>query len=245
MKGGAGGVLMSGQVITVRKADQRGAADHGWLQSRFSFSFADYYDPEHMGFRALRVINDDIIAPAKGFGMHPHRDVEILSYVVSGALEHNDSMGYGAVIKRGDVQLMSAGVGIHHSEANPSRTESMRLIQIWIEPEVKGLVPSYEYTRIDDGAKQNRLALIVSRDGRGGSATINQDVDIYATILAPGAAVTHRVRDGRHVWVQLVDGEVTVNGTAVGKGDGIAIENAAVISIDAASPAEFLLFDLR
>jgi len=236
---------MSGQVITVRKADERGAADHGWLQSRFSFSFADYHNPEHMGFRALRVINDDIIAPAKGFDMHPHRDMEILSYVVSGALEHNDSMGYGAVIKRGDVQLMSAGVGIRHSEANPSRTESMRLIQIWIEPEVKGLVPSYEQTRIDDSEKHNRLALIVSREGRDGSATINQDVDIYATLLGPGSGVTHRVRDGRHVWVQLVDGDVTVNGTAAGKGDGIAIENASVVTIEAASSAELLLFDLK
>lgn len=237
--------MMSEPVITVRKADQRGMADRGWLQSRFTFSFADYHDSEHMGFRALRVINDDIIAPGKGFSMHPHTDMEIISYVVSGSLEHNDSMGYGAVIRRGDVQLMSAGLGILHSEANPSPTESMRLLQIWIDPEVKGLTPSYEQTHIDDAAKQNRLTRIASRDGQSGSVTIQQDVDVYASLLDPGVTVSCAVKAGRYVWVQVVSGDMIVNGVAAGDGDGVAIENAAEISIEAVSPAELLLFDLK
>ncbi len=228
----------------VRKADERGLADFGWLKSRHSFSFGEYHDPQHMGFRTLRVINDDRVAPNRGFGAHPHRDMEIISYVVEGRLQHKDSMGNGSVIKPGDVQRMSAGTGVEHSEYNPSSTEPVHFLQIWIQPEAKGLEPSYEEIHVSPEDKQGRMKLIGSRDGRDGSITIHQDVNLYAAVLAPGDTASLSPADGRHVWIQIVSGSVSANGTELETGDGLALSPAPDITVTGMTRAEFLVFDL-
>lgn len=231
--------------LRLRPAAQRGHADHGWLDTRHSFSFADYFDPAQMGFRALRVINDDTIAPGGGFDTHGHRDMEILTYVTRGALAHRDSTGGQAVIRRGEIQRMSAGTGIRHSEFNASDAEDVHLLQIWILPAAQGLPPGYEQTLFDDEAKRDRLRLIASRDGREGSVILHQDVSVYASVSGPDAALRHPLADGRGAWVQVVAGSVTVNGVPLSTGDGAAIEDEAAIAFVAGTEgAEFLLFDL-
>ncbi|HVY46741.1 MAG TPA: pirin family protein [Minicystis sp.] len=231
-------------MITVRPAGARGHADHGWLDSHHTFSFADYYDPKHMGFRALRVINEDRVQPGRGFGTHPHRDMEIVSYVLEGALEHKDSMGTGSVIRPGDVQRMTAGTGVLHSEFNASKSDLVHFLQIWILPEAARLAPSYEQKRFEDAEKKNRLRLVASRDGREGSITVHQDVALYAALLDAGAAVEHAVAPGRHAWVQVTRGAVTANGVALAVGDGAALSDEAALSLRATAPSEVLVFDL-
>jgi redox-sensitive bicupin YhaK (pirin superfamily) len=231
-------------MITIRPSEERGFANHGWLDTHFSFSFSDYYDPKHMGFRDLRVINEDRVSAGKGFGMHPHRDMEILTYIVEGELNHRDSMGRGAAIKRNDVQRMSAGTGVMHSEVNQSK-EPVHLLQIWILPEAQGLKPSYEDRTFSPEQKQNQLRLIASRDGRDGSTTINQDASVYASLLDSGKAVELALKPGRHSWVQLISGELNVNGSILSAGDGAAISGETNLRIAASQgTAEFLVFDL-
>jgi redox-sensitive bicupin YhaK (pirin superfamily) len=232
-------------MITLRPADERGHADHGWLNTRFTFSFADYQDPRHMGFRTLRVINDDRIAGGGAFGSHPHRDMEIITYMVEGQLEHQDNMGHGAVLRRGDVQHMTAGRGVVHSEANHSATEPLRLLQIWIFPEKRGLAPDYQDRHFDEKARVDRLRLIASTDGRDDSLIINQDVDLYDSELAKGTEVRQTLRPGRHAWLQVITGEVTLNGKALKEGDGAAVSDESELTIVGKSKkAEFMLFDL-
>ena len=231
-------------MITRRLAQDRGHAQHGWLDSYHTFSFADYYDPRHMGFRTLRVINEDRVQPGKGFGTHPHRDMEIISYVLEGALAHKDSLGTGSVIRPGEVQRMTAGTGVTHSEFNPSRTEPVHFLQIWLLPERAGLPPSYEQRAFPTEEKQGRLRLVASPDGREGSVTIHQAVDLYASLLAPGQAVTHRLTPGRHAWVQVARGTIRLNDTALSAGDGAAASEETLLTMTATDPAEVLLFDL-
>ena len=233
-------------MITIRPAAERGHANHGWLDTHYSFSFSDYYDPRHMGFRDLRVINEDRISGGRGFGMHPHRDMEILTYIVDGELSHRDSMGRGASIRRNDVQRMSAGTGVMHSEANQS-DKPVHLLQIWLLPEAEGLKPSYEDRSFAPEEKQNRLRLIASRDGRDGSTTINQDASVYASLLDSGKSVELKLEPGRHAWVQLISGQLDVNGKTLDKGDGAGISGETVLQIASTGgngAAEFLLFDL-
>jgi redox-sensitive bicupin YhaK (pirin superfamily) len=230
-------------MIQLRRADERGHADHGWLDTHHTFSFADYYDPKHMGFRALRVINEDVVQAAQGFGTHPHRDMEIVTYVLQGALEHKDSMGTGSVIRPHDVQRMTAGTGVTHSEFNHSKTEPVHLLQIWIEPEKRNLTPSYEEKRFTPEEKRGRWKLIGSRDGREGSVTIHQDVDLFASLLAPGQALVHPTRPKRHTWLQVVRGDVTLNGRELHAGDGVGASGEE-LQVQAKSDAELLLFDL-
>jgi quercetin 2,3-dioxygenase len=231
-------------MLNVRKSDQRGRANFGWLDSRHSFSFGHYYDPEHMGFGPLRVINEDRVAPGGGFPTHPHADMEIISYVLDGALAHKDSLGTGSVIRPGDVQRMSAGTGIRHSEFNASKTEPVHFLQIWITPEQEALVPSYEQKAFSAQDKRGRLRLIGSRDGRDGSVTIHRDVDLYATLLAPGETVRHDLAAARIGWVQVARGAVTLNGEALRAGDGVAIARAGRLALTATEDAEVLLFDM-
>jgi redox-sensitive bicupin YhaK (pirin superfamily) len=232
-------------MITIRPADERGHADHGWLNTRFTFSFADYNDPRHMGFRTLRVINDDRIAGGGGFGAHPHRDMEIITYMIEGELEHQDNMGNGAVLRRGDVQHMTAGRGVIHSEFNHSATDPIRLLQIWIFPEKRGLIPGYQDKHFDQQERVNRLRVIASPDGRDGSLIINQDVDLYDSELSKGSEVRQSLRPGRHAWLQVIHGELSLNGKALKTGDGAAISDESVLKIVGGSDnAEFLLFDL-
>jgi redox-sensitive bicupin YhaK (pirin superfamily) len=231
-------------VIEIRRAAERGHSDRGWLLSAHTFSFADYHDPRHTGFRQLRVINEDRVQPGRGFATHGHRDMEILSYVLAGALEHRDSLGTGSVIRPGDVQRMSAGTGVTHSEFNPSPTEPVHFLQIWILPARLGLAPSYEQRTYPEPARRGRLALIGSADGRDGSVTIHQDVGVFATLLEPGESVAHRLAPGRHAWVQVVRGDVAVNGETLRQGDGVALGGEAQAAIAARTPAEALLFDL-
>lgn len=207
-------------MLEVRKADERGGANFGWLNSKHTFSFGHYYDPNHMGFGPLRVINDDRVAPGGGFPAHPHSDMEIISYVLEGALEHKDSIGTGSVIRPGDLQRMSAGTGIRHSEYNASKTEPVHFLQIWIVPEKEGLKPGYEQKSFSDAEKRGRLRLIGSRNGRDGSVTIHQDVDLYATLLSKGESVAHELRAGRGGWVHVALGSVSLNGTRLEEGDG-------------------------
>ena len=233
-------------MITIRPSAERGHANHGWLDTHYSFSFSDYFDPRHMGFRDLRVINEDVVSAGKGFGMHPHRDMEIITYIIDGELSHRDSTGRGATIKRDDVQRMSAGTGLMHSEVNQSG-KPVHLLQIWILPEAEGLKPSYEDKAFPPEEKKNRLALIASHDGREGSTTINQDASVYASVLDGGKSVELGLEPKRHAWVQLISGELDVNGTKLTKGDGAAISGEKKLTI--ASPsgngaAEFLVFDL-
>jgi redox-sensitive bicupin YhaK (pirin superfamily) len=233
-------------MITIRPSAERGHANHGWLDTNFSFSFAEYYDPRHMGFRDLRVINEDVVSAGRGFGMHPHRDMEILTYVINGELSHRDSMGRGATLQRNDVQRMSAGTGIMHSEVNQSQ-KPVHLLQIWLLPEAEGLKPSYEDRTFPAEEKQNQLRLIASHDGREGSTTIHQDASVYASLLDRGKAVSLELKPKRHAWVQLISGQLEVNGTKLDKGDGAAISDESALRIASTSgngPAEFLLFDL-
>ncbi len=231
-------------MITIRPGGERGVANFGWLDSRHSFSFGHYYDPNHMGFGALRVINEDRVEPGAGFDTHGHRNMEIISYVLAGALEHKDSLGTGSVIRPGEVQRMTAGTGIRHSEYNPSKTDPLHFLQIWILPEKEGMAPGYQQTAIAEGARRGRLRLIGSRDGRDGSLTIHQDVDLYATLLDAGDTVEHRLNGTRRAWVQVTRGSVRINGTGLAAGDGAGLERERKIEIEALSDAEILLFDM-
>jgi redox-sensitive bicupin YhaK (pirin superfamily) len=231
-------------MITLRPSRERGHAEHGWLDSHHTFSFADYHDPEHMGFRALRVINEDRVAPGAGFGTHPHRDMEIVTYVLDGALEHKDSMGSGSVIRPGDVQRMSAGTGVTHSEFNHSKTAKVHFLQIWILPERARLPPSYEEKSFPVAERQNQLRLVAAQDGRDGAVTVHQDVALYAGVLDAGASVSHRLAPGRHAWVQVVRGAVDLGGQRLQAGDGASLSEEAELTLTARDPAEVLLFDL-
>jgi quercetin 2,3-dioxygenase len=228
----------------LRPAAERGHANFGWLDSHHTFSFANYYDPRHMGFRQLRVINDDTVSPDGGFDTHGHRDMEIISYVVRGALAHRDTTGGDGVLKRGDVQAMSAGTGVRHSEFNASGEEDVRFLQIWILPEHDGLPAAYRQAHFADEAKRNTLRLIVAPDGPDGALDINQDVRVYASLLDEGASLSHTLAAGRGAWVQVVDGNIEVNGKTLTSGDGLAIEDVERLDIAARGKAEFLLFDL-
>lgn len=231
-------------MIVRRPANERGHSDLGWLDSRHTFSFADYYDPRFMGFRALRVINEDKVKPGYGFGTHPHRDMEIISYVLDGALAHRDSMGTGSVIRPGDVQRMSAGTGVLHSEMNPSQTEGVHFLQIWLMPESRGIQPSYEEKRFEPAEKQGRLRLIAARDARDGAVAIHQDVDLYAGLLKTGEGTSLEMRPGRHAWVQVAQGALTLNGQALQQGDGAAVSEEAALELKATADSEVLVFDL-
>jgi quercetin 2,3-dioxygenase len=231
-------------LMKIRRADERGQADYGWLNTHYTFSFADYYDPEHMGFRALRVINDDIVGPGAGFDTHPHRDMEILTYVLSGALQHKDSMGNGRVIAPGEFQYMSAGTGVLHSEFNPSPSEPVHLLQIWILPDKKGLKPHYA-ERTGSELPGGRLTLVASKAGRDGSIRINQDSDLYLAKLSPGEAVTHNLRPQRHAWVHVAEGEVTLNGKDLRAGDGAAISDETALKLAGGGSSQVLVFDLN
>ncbi len=230
--------------ITLRPSAARGHANHGWLDSHHSFSFANYYDPEHMGFRALRVINEDVIAPGMGFGTHGHHDMEIVTYVTEGALEHRDSMGEHSIIRPGEVQRMTAGTGIRHSEFNASRSEAVKLLQIWLLPAEEGLEPGYEQKLFADAEKHNRLRLVAAPDGRDGALTIHQDVALYAGKFDAGAGVGFPLRAGRGAWVQMIDGRIRLNGQPLQAGDGAAFEAVDSLDIVADEASEFLLFDL-
>lgn len=227
-----------------RPSEARGHANFGWLNSRHSFSFGHYYDPEHMGFGALRVINEDKVSPGAGFDTHGHADMEIISYVLDGALEHKDSIGTGSVIRPGEVQRMTAGSGIRHSEYNQSKTDPVHFLQIWIVPEKNGLEPSYEQRAFPAAERTGKLRLVGSRDGREGSVTIHQDVDLYNAILTIDDAVSFDVRPGRQVWIQAVRGTMTANGQPLYAGDGLGITSAGDLDVSATDDAEFLLFDL-
>ncbi len=231
-------------MIATRRSRERGHAEHGWLESFHTFSFADYYDPERMGFRTLRVINEDTVQPGTGFGTHAHRDMEIITYVVEGALEHEDSMGNGSVIRPGDVQRMSAGTGVTHSEKNPSRTESVHLLQIWILPARKSMPPGYEQKAFPENEKRGRLRLVASRDGRDGSVTVHQDASLFASLLESGENARHDLRPGRHAWLQVVKGRIRLGPETLGAGDGAAVSDERAIEIAAEEPSELLLFDL-
>ena len=232
-------------MITTRLSDERGRANFGWLDSRHTFSFGDYHDPEHMGFGPLRVINEDRVKPGQGFGTHGHRDMEILSYVLEGALEHKDSIGTGSVIRPDDVQVMSAGTGIRHSEFNPSPTEPVHFLQIWVIPERDGIAPRYAQKVFPAGHKRGRLLLVGSSDGREGSVVIHQDVELLASILAPGETVSRRLHPGRKAWLQVARGAIDVNGQRLAAGDGAAIEAESVLAITGKDDdSELLLFDL-
>ncbi len=231
--------------VKIRRAGERGSADHGWLKTHHSFSFADYLDPAHMGFRSLRVINDDFIAPGEGFGTHPHRDMEIFSYVLEGRLAHQDSLGNGRELKPGEIQLMSAGRGVTHSEFNSSPTEILHILQIWIHPRERGLVPSYtEWQPRPEQASATKV-LVISPDGRDGSATIHQDAEVYRIRLEAGQSVIHEVRSGRGIWIQVARGELELNGVGLKTGDGASMEEPGVLTLSAKGPVEALLFDLK
>jgi hypothetical protein len=231
-------------MLTLRRADDRGHADHGWLDSHHSFSFADYYDPAHMGFRALRVINEDQVAPGGGFGTHPHRDMEILSYVLDGELGHKDSMGNGSVIVPGDVQRMTAGTGVMHSERNAGKGKKVHFLQIWILPEKRGLAPGYEQKHFAPDARRGVLRLVASRDGRDGSITIHQDVALHAGLFDGDERATLPLAPGRHAWVQVARGSIEVNGQRLAQGDGAAISDEAALELRGGQGAEVLVFDL-
>jgi redox-sensitive bicupin YhaK (pirin superfamily) len=232
-------------MITVRPAAERGTANFGWLDSRHTFSFGHYYDPDHMGFGALRVINEDRVAPGGGFDTHGHQDMEIISYVLDGALEHKDSIGTGSVIRPGDVQVMSAGTGIRHSEFNHSKKEPVHFLQIWVLPDRKGIAPRYDQKSFANADKRDRLRLVGSPDGRDGSIVIHQDAEIYDALLSRDQAVSHELKAGRKSWIQVVRGGVEVNGKAAVAGDGVAVEDEAVVSIASrADDSHVLVFDL-
>ncbi|HEY9627054.1 MAG TPA: pirin family protein [Coleofasciculaceae cyanobacterium] len=232
-------------MITLRPAQERGSAYFGWLDSRHTFSFGNYYDPSHMGFADLRVINEDKVTPGQGFSTHGHRDMEIISYVLEGALEHKDSIGTGSVIRPGDVQRMSAGTGIMHSEYNASKTEPVHFLQIWVLPEQKGIEPGYEQKTFTDEDKRGLLRLVGSRDGRDGSITIHQDINLYASVLQADDAVSHPLTAGRVAWLQVVRGAVKLNDHTLAAGDGAAIAEESQITLQGvSSDSEVLLFDM-
>lgn len=231
-------------MIRIRLAGERGRFDHGWLDTRHTFSFADYFDPGQMGFRSLRVINEDFIQPGQGFGTHPHRDMEIITYVLEGALAHKDSMGNGSVIRPGEVQRMSAGTGITHSEFNHSKSERVHLLQIWLLPERKGITPSYEQKSYPADERKGVLRLVASPDGVDGSVRINQDARLFASLLAAGEQVAHTLSPARHAWIQVARGSVTLNGRRLSQGDGAAASEEAAITLVGSDAAEILLFDL-
>lgn len=231
-------------MIILRKAEDRGHANHGWLDTYHTFSFANYYDPKHMGFRALRVINEDYVSPTAGFGTHGHRDMEIITYVLEGALEHKDNIGNGSVIQPGEVQRMTAGTGILHSEFNHSETEAVHLLQIWLLPDQNGLSPSYEQRNFSPAKTPGQLHLVAAKDGREGAVTVHQDVDLYAAVLKPGDRISHTFKPQRHAWIQVARGAITLNGLSLDTSDGAAISNETEVVIEATQDAEFLLFDL-
>jgi redox-sensitive bicupin YhaK (pirin superfamily) len=235
---------MGGKLIVLRRSEERGHADHGWLNSFHSFSFADYHDPAHMGFGALRVINEDRVQPGMGFGTHGHRDMEIISYVLDGALEHKDSMGNGSIIRPGDVQRMSAGTGVRHSEYNPSASEGVHFLQIWIEPGVRGIAPGYEEKHFDAASKRGKLCLIASPDGHAGSVTIHQDALVFAALIDGNETASHVLAGGRQAYVHVARGEVTVNGHPLRAGDALKAKGEHEIRLEAGRNAEVLLFDL-
>jgi redox-sensitive bicupin YhaK (pirin superfamily) len=231
-------------MLTLRPAAERGHADHGWLDSHHTFSFANYYDPKHMGFRALRVINEDRVEPGRGFGTHPHRDMEIISYVLEGALEHKDSMGTGSVIKPGDVQRMSAGTGVTHSEFNASKTEEVHFLQIWLEPSQKGIQPSYEQKSFAAADKEARLRLVASPEGSEGSVTIHTDARLYAGLFGSGDQAKLSLAPGRHAWVHVARGRVRINERELEAGDAVAMSDESVVAIEGVDASEVLVFDL-
>jgi redox-sensitive bicupin YhaK (pirin superfamily) len=231
-------------MITIRRNDERGGGDYGWLKTRHTFSFSDYHDPKWMGFRSLRVINEDWVAPKGGFPTHPHRDMEIITYVLSGKLEHKDSLGTGSVILPGDGQRMTAGRGIRHSEANASSTEAVHLLQIWILPDKHGHEPGYEQKAFPETEKRGKFRLIASNDGAEGSVKINQDAKLFVTLLAPGEELTQSLGAKRFGWLQVANGEIELNGQKLRQGDGAAISEEKKLTIKATQEAEVLLFDL-
>ena len=231
-------------MLTIRRSNDRGGGDHGWLKTHHTFSFNDYWDEKWMGFRSLRVINEDWVAPSQGFPTHPHRDMEIITYVLSGKLEHKDSLGTGSVILPGDGQRMSAGRGIRHSEFNPSPTDKVHLLQIWILPDKNGYDPGYEQKSFPESEKRGRLRLIASSDGADGSVKIHQDAKLFVALLAPGEEVRHALGAKRHAWLQVAKGEVELNGQKLQQGDGAAVSDEKELAIRATKDAEVLLFDL-
>lgn len=231
-------------MITLRPAQERGHFNHGWLDTYHTFSFADYYDPNHMGFRTLRVINDDTVAPGQGFGTHGHRDMEIISYVLQGALEHKDSMGSGGVLRPGDVQRMSAGTGVLHSEFNHSQEEPVRFLQVWIHPQEKGISPRYDDRTFPIKEKRGELILIASPDGREDSLAIQQDVKVFASILDPGQSAAHRLEPNRHGWIQVARGRLRLNDQVLQRGDGASMNHESRLELEGVDETEFLLFDL-
>ncbi len=231
-------------MIQLRKSEDRGHLDHGWLDTYHTFSFGEYQDEKNMGFRKLRVINEDWVGAGTGFPTHPHRNMEIVTFVLEGALEHKDSMGNGSIIRPGDVQRMSAGTGVRHSEANHSKTERVHLFQVWILPEKEGSAPSYEQKNFKPDERKDRLRLMASRDGRDGAITVHQDVEIYGSLLGTGKSLAHELIPGRHAWIQLASGELEVNGLRLGPGDGAAISQENRFELVCKKDAELLLFDL-
>jgi redox-sensitive bicupin YhaK (pirin superfamily) len=231
-------------MITVRKAQDRGHADHGWLRTSHTFSFATYQDPNHMRFRSLRVMNEDVVAPGQGFGTHPHNDMEIVTYVLEGALEHKDSMGNGEVLRPGEFQRMSAGTGITHSEFNPSASEPVHLYQIWLFPERKGIPPGYEQKRFPEAERHNKLQLVASRDAEDGSLLIHQDARIYLSQIDAQQEIVYEPATGRHAWLQVLRGTVSLNGIPLNTSDGTAVSDETSLIIRATSDAEIMLFDL-
>ena len=231
-------------MLNVIHSESRGSADHGWLRAKHTFSFAEYQNPERVEFGKVRVINEDRIAPGKGFATHPHRDMEIVTYVIEGAIAHKDSMGNGTVITAGEIQRMTAGTGVQHSEFNHSQEEELHLLQIWIYPEKNGLEPGYEQTRFSREEKLNRLRLVGSRDGRDGSITIHQDVDLYASVLEAGNELSLQLRPNRKVFVQVVEGDIEVNGQRLSAGDGAQMEDERELRVAAVGESEFLVFDM-
>jgi redox-sensitive bicupin YhaK (pirin superfamily) len=230
--------------MLIRRGSERGYADHGWLRSFHTFSFADYYAPAHMGFRSLRVINEDRVQGGKGFGTHPHRDMEIISYVLSGALQHKDSMGTGSIIRPGDVQRMSAGTGVTHSEFNASPTDTVHFLQIWLLPDSRGIAPSYEQKHFSEEERQGRLRLVASKGARDGSVAIHQDASLFAGLLAPEQRVSYDLPQGRYAWLHVARGKVEVAGAELSAGDAGAFEQGGEIALVAREPSEVLLFDL-
>ena len=237
------GVRLS-SMMKIRKANERGHAQHGWLDTYHTFSFANYYDPQWMGFRSLRVINDDLVMPGMGFGTHPHRDMEIITYILSGSLAHKDSMGNGRVIRTGEVQYMAAGSGIQHSEFNPAKDEAVHLLQIWIQPDEKGVTPRYAEKSLA-GATSGQWHLVTSKSGRDGSIAIHQDADLWLARLEPGQRVERSLAPGRHAWLHVAEGDVTLNGKKLSGGDAAALSESGSLELSAEKPAQVLLFDLN
>jgi len=231
-------------MITVRKSNDRGQVDLGWLKARHSFSFGHYYDPRHMGFRALRVINEDRVAPSTGFDTHPHRDMEIITYIYRGEILHKDSMGHEGVVRAGEVQRMSAGRGVLHSEHNPSSSDPLQLLQIWIQPDETGLTPEYEQMTLSREERRNRWQCVVSPEGKAGSMKIHQDASLYAALLDPDTRLTYSLSPGRYGWLQVVQGELEINGTPLAAGDGAALADESLLALNAQSSTEMILFDL-